>query len=231
LRSQESLFPKPCGWPCRTHSVSLRTAVGQWNRGILVAYEVACQGGPARSGEDEGTGRQIGNRVLATSKVKVDFRSISKPPRRIYDSRSKIDVRDHPHHSANDSIWMIFSADFFDKQRQWLHGESAATELFPRRTRPRWSHPDSFAGLPDARGRSSSTQPAALGGTNRGPAFSHSLLVGILLLGAAADWPDTFSQTVLVRTDSSCSSAADHTGYVHNRHSSRSASRDIQTHL
>src|SRR3979411_3302362 len=65
-------------------------------------------------------------------------------PRRIYDSRSKIDVRDNPHHSANDSIWRIFSADFSDGQRQWLHGESAATELFSRRTCPRRSHRDSF---------------------------------------------------------------------------------------
>src|ERR1700745_752368 len=81
------------------------------------------------------------------------------------DSRSKIDVRDHPHHSSNDSIWRIFSADFFDEQRQWLHGESATTKLFPRRTCPRGSHRDSFAGLPDARGRSSFTPPTALGGT------------------------------------------------------------------
>jgi hypothetical protein len=50
-----------------------------------------------------------------------------------YDSRSKIDVRDHPHHRANDSIWRIFSADFFDELRQWLHGEPAAPEFLSGR--------------------------------------------------------------------------------------------------
>src|SRR5271167_684881 len=56
--------------------------------------------------------------------------------RRNYDSRSQIDVRDHPHHSAHDSVWWIFSSDLFDEQGQWLHGKSAPSEFLPRRTCP-----------------------------------------------------------------------------------------------
>jgi len=42
-----------------------------------------------------------------------------------------------------------------DEQGQRLHGEPAAPELLSRGARPRCSHRDSFADLPDARGRGS----------------------------------------------------------------------------
>src|SRR5438445_11374876 len=57
--------------------------------------------------------------------------------RRIYDSRSQNDVRDHPHHRTDDSIRRVFSADLFDEQGKRIHGQPAAPEFLPRRARPR----------------------------------------------------------------------------------------------
>jgi ABC-type multidrug transport system permease subunit len=50
---------------------------------------------------------------------------------------------------------------------KWLHGESAAAEFLSRRARPRGRHRDSFAGLPDTRGRSSASRPSPLVRSNR----------------------------------------------------------------
>jgi len=71
----------------------------------------------------------------------------------MYDSRSSNHVGNHPHHRANDSVRRIFSADIFDEQEQWIHGQPAAPEFLPRRARPCWCHRDSLADLPNTRGR------------------------------------------------------------------------------
>src|SRR5438128_4166534 len=47
--------------------------------------------------------------------------------RRIYDSRSQNDFRNHPHYRADDSVRWIFLSGRADEQGQRVHGESTAT--------------------------------------------------------------------------------------------------------
>src|SRR5439155_4483301 len=92
--------------------------------------------------------------------------------RRIYDSRSQNDVRNHLHHCADDSVRWIFPADLVDEQGQRIHGEPTATEFLPRRPRPRGRYRDLIAGLPDARRRGSSSRTFALVRSNRSATFA-----------------------------------------------------------
>jgi hypothetical protein len=66
-------------------------------------------------------------------------------------------------------------------------GEPAAPEFLSRRARPRGRHRDSFAGLPDTRGRSSASRSPSLVRSNRSAAIGDSHFGGVLFLDAATD--------------------------------------------
>jgi len=82
---------------------------------------------------------------------------------------------------------VVSTVDAFDEQGQRLHGNSAPSEFLPRRTCPCRCHRYPVTGLPDARGRGSSSHPYALVRSNRNPAFGDPHFGWVLLLGAAAD--------------------------------------------
>src|SRR6266581_8667809 len=101
--------------------------------------------------------------------------------RRIYDSRSQNDFRNHPHYRADDSVRWIFLADLADEQGQRVHGESAPTEFLPRWPRPRGRYRDFVTGLPDARGCGSSSNTYALVRSNRSATLRDSHFGGFFL--------------------------------------------------
>src|SRR5437667_5431589 len=104
--------------------------------------------------------------------------------RRIYDSRSQNDFRNHSHYRADDSVRWIFLADLADEQGQRVHGESTATEFLPRWPRPRGRYRDFVTGLPDARGCGSSSNTYALVRSNRSATLRDSHFGGVLLSAA-----------------------------------------------